>query len=111
MPKAGFFRKLGLFVAEEFLTQEVCAQLRSDIDRSQFEQGTVLGEDDRAEGVVDETVRVVSRAHVTGESRRNLRNRLKTLLPELEMHFGVSLNDFEGPEFLVYGPGSFYTPH
>ena len=21
------------------------------------------------------------------------------------------MNDFEGPEFLVYGPGSFYTPH
>jgi predicted 2-oxoglutarate/Fe(II)-dependent dioxygenase YbiX len=111
MPKAGFFRKLGLFVAEEFLDPEVCAELRSDIDRSQFERGTVLGDDDQAGGVVNETVRVVSRAHVTSAIRRVVQSRLKALSSELETHFAVSLRDFEGPEFLVYGPGSFYTPH
>jgi len=111
MPKAGFFRKLGLFVAEEFLVPEACIELRSDINRSQFERATVLGEDEQAGGVVDETVRVVSRARIPGTMRQGLQSRLKALLPELEKHFGVSLNDFEGPEFLVYGPGSFYTPH
>jgi predicted 2-oxoglutarate/Fe(II)-dependent dioxygenase YbiX len=111
MPKAGFFRKLGLFVAEEFLEAQACIELRSDIAASQVVKGTVLGDDDQAGGVVDETVRVVSRAHVTAAIRRSLKSRLKALSPELEKHFGVSLNDFEGLEFLVYGPGSFYTPH
>lgn len=111
MPKAGFFGKLGLFVAEEFLDAEACVELRSDINCSQFEPGTVLGEDEHAGGVVDETVRAVRRARGMPAIRRNVGSRLKALLPELENHFRVSLSEFEGPEFLVYGPGSFYTPH
>jgi predicted 2-oxoglutarate/Fe(II)-dependent dioxygenase YbiX len=110
MPKAGFFRKLGLFAVEAFLEAETCIELRSSCASSRFESGSVIGDDD-AEGVVDKSVRLVSRAVVSPEIRRAMKRRLMTLLPELEKHFALSLNGLEGPEFLVYDPGCFYTPH
>jgi SM-20-related protein len=110
MPKAGFFRKLGLVAVEAFLEAETCSDLRSSCASSRFERGSVIGDDD-AQGVVDECVRLVSRAVVSPEILRAMKRRLTTLLPELEKHFAVSLNGLEGPEFLVYDPGCFYTPH
>ena len=76
--------------AGEFLEAEACVELRSDIAASQFEKGTVLGDDEQ--GAREGYWR--SRA-MWGAPR-------KALLPELENHFRVSLSDFEGPEFPVH---------
>jgi SM-20-related protein len=110
MRSANFFRALGVFVAENFLTSELCSDLRSEMDVSAFEKATVIK--DGQEGILDEDSRRVLAIRVSDQTRQSVRERLRAIKPSLEEHFGLSLSrKCHGPDFLIYHPGGFYRPH
>lgn len=63
------------------------------------------------EDVLAETVRKVSSVDVERSLEAQTRDRLLAVMPALQSHFKVSLDECQGPEFLKYGVGSFYLPH
>jgi predicted 2-oxoglutarate/Fe(II)-dependent dioxygenase YbiX len=72
--------------------------------------GTIVG-DTHEGGVLDESIRRVSCARVTKSTRLLVKSRLGALKPELERHFQVRLTGYDGPQFLIYGPQTFYKWH
>jgi SM-20-related protein len=111
MPSQEFFKRLGLFVAGDFLDAEQCAHLCSEVLASPTTQGRVGGDNSKKDGWVDESRRRVLCAEVSKSTKLLLRSRLVQLKPSLEKHFQVSLNACDGPHFLRYSPGNFYSPH
>ncbi len=110
MRSAKFFRSLGLFVAEDFVSADFCANLRSDMDASVFRKATVIK--DGIEGVLDEESRKVVSVQMPEETWRSVRERLRSIKPSLEEHFRVALSrKCQGPDFLIYSPGGFYRAH
>jgi SM-20-related protein len=109
MPNANFFRSLGLFAQENFLEPEFCAQLRKQMAEGKSEAATIFEE--KKEDVLAENVRKVSSVDVERSLEDQTRDRLLAVMPDLQNHFKVSLDECQGPEFLKYGVGSFYLPH
>jgi predicted 2-oxoglutarate/Fe(II)-dependent dioxygenase YbiX len=108
MPKADFFARHGLFVAERFLAEDrcasICAELRSaSLAASKVERCGAF--------VVDEQVRRTSLAAVSAETASEVGDRLEGIRQDLERHFQVRLTACEPPTFAVYRPGDFFLPH
>lgn len=108
MLRADFFRRLGVFVAEDFLDAAACARLRQEMDSGIGGLASVWRD---GEGVVDETVRSVRYAHVASCSQAAIQERLLGIRPALEEHFQVELERCQTLQFLVYREGAFYDPH
>lgn len=111
MPRPEFFNRLGLFVVDNFLDAEYCAQLCSEVLASPATPGRVGGNNSRKGGWVDESRRSVLCADVPKATELLFESRLVRVKPDLEEHFQVSLADCDGPHFFRYGPGNFYSPH
>ena len=110
MPSADFFRSLGLFVAEDFLSADSCLALRSEMDASASKKATIYR--GVQEGILDESSRRALAARVSEATWRLVGDQLRAIKPRFEEHFGVSLSpNFHGPVFLIYPPGGFYRPH
>lgn len=109
VPSITFFDRLGLFVRPAFLDPDACARLRADLGQAVWNKATVA-RDGQLE-CLDENVRRVRCVDVTEEMWRGIRRELLALKPDLEQHFGAILAGCQGPDFLVYEPGAFYTPH
>ena len=60
---------------------------------------------------LDEDIRKVQSSLLPIEIREPLKTRLRGLLPELQKFFQMQLDDCESPQFLIYNPGDFFTPH
>ncbi len=110
MPSASFFRNLGLFVDETFFDSAMCEYLCGQISKASVEKGTITGSGE-PEGVVDETRRKVLSANVDKETDSLVKEKLLQIKPSLEDHFGVSVSECQGPNFLRYNPGAFYNVH
>ena|ERR1051326_94391 len=109
MPGPEFFRNLGLFVLDGFLHHGLCTRLCTEMSMAPSKPGAIfLGS---GEGRVDESIRRVLRAKVRGTNERQVEERLELLRPRLEEYFRISLPASEPPEFLVYMPGGFFSPH
>lgn len=110
MRSASFFRGLGVFVAEVFVSGDRCSILRAEMDASASEKATVIK--DGQEGFLDEESRKVLSIRVSEGTWRSVRARLREIRPDLETHFRISLSrKCHGPDFLIYRPGGFYRPH
>jgi predicted 2-oxoglutarate/Fe(II)-dependent dioxygenase YbiX len=75
------------------------------------EVGRIIGDGSEEAGMVDESVRRVSYAVIPKQTRRLVKSHLEELKPKLEEHFQVPLTGYQGPQFLVYGPETFYKAH
>lgn len=111
MPRPEFFKRLGLFVVDNFLHADYCVQLCSQVLASPTTPGRVGGDNSRKSGWVDESRRSVLCADVPKAVESLLESRLAEIKPDLEEHFQVCLAECDGPHFLRYGPGNFYSPH
>lgn len=60
---------------------------------------------------IDMAVRNVGQVKVSDSNRLMIKDRLSEVKPDLEAYFNVTLNGYETAEYLIYRPGSFYTPH
>jgi predicted 2-oxoglutarate/Fe(II)-dependent dioxygenase YbiX len=111
MPRASFFRDLGLFVAPGFLAPALCDELRAQLSQVRAQATTIAGEQASGGGVVDEAVRKAARVCLEGPAKVNLKQRFMDLMPALQDHFKTPLSGCQGPEFLRYDPGAFYLAH
>ena len=100
-------RRLGLFIVDQFLPTELCAQIMTDVRAQAPRQATIGG----SARVVEETVRRTSEFRVGHEAKSAVTRALEDLKPDLERSFGVTLEGFEKPALLGYGGGDFFTPH
>jgi SM-20-related protein len=113
MPSLQFFQKLGFFALGDFLDVKSCAEICSEMRRASQAAGEIIGAlwAYAGEGVVNEDVRRVSLAAVKGPAASLVRSSIDDLRPRLEEHFGTTLVDRQGPQFLRYRPGAFYRAH
>jgi predicted 2-oxoglutarate/Fe(II)-dependent dioxygenase YbiX len=109
MPTANFFRKLGFYVDEGFLSRDLCGQLRTHMRAGVPSAGTVGT--DGAEFVVDREVRRVTQLKLNDTSTALIKTRLIDIKAVLERHFHLTLADCQTPQFLHYIRGDFYQPH
>lgn len=108
MPDIQLFSSLGLLVVPVFLDFNQCADIKNEMLRAIKSPATVgAGDEDR----VDRAIRNVDYVKMQGEVRQEINQKLTDLIPRIKDHFSVSLSGFEKPQYLVYGVGSFYTPH
>jgi SM-20-related protein len=109
MPGPEFFQQAGFFVVKDFLDEGTAADLRRAMRDAPTEKGYVVKEGglDR----LDETIRRVGASVLPKEIRAPLKARFRGLVPELQEFFQVQLADCESPQYLIYGPGDFFSPH
>ena len=109
MPTAEFFTRLGLFVRNNFLEQELCTRCCREIDGAAQAKAIIAGPDET--GVFDETLRKVKSAAVPDATVSLVEARLLALIPTLERHFNVTLTGCQALDFLTYQEGDFYQVH
>lgn len=109
MPSASFFRNAGLFVIPDFLEPKYLAGLCASMAAAPTEK-TEVSNSDGSTGV-DESVRKVESSLIPGVTCGDLKEKLVGLIPRLQDHFGVNLGGCEPPDFLIYKPADFFTPH
>lgn len=113
MPGSAFFRKLGFFLANDFLDPMRCAEICSEMRAAPHDKGTIVSNSPEQEGsdLVDESIRKVLQSDIARPSKLFVRARLDELRPKLEEHFKITLTGRDGPQFLRYWPGAFYVVH
>ncbi len=110
MPGINFFRKLGLYGIQEFISERRCQEIIDMIAAAPKRQGVMVGGGGGYR--LDETRRSVGDAKVPKSESTEIKRSLLDLNPDLERHFGMPLEwGGEGPDFLVYRPGDFFKPH
>ena len=109
MPSAAVFDRLGLFIRPAFLDAEQCAMLSGTMAGARSVKGTVSREDNDTD--LDESVRRVRCVDVGARAWTTVRDRLQTIRADVAASFDCSLDGCDGPDFLAYDVGGFYTPH
>jgi SM-20-related protein len=109
MASAQALASLGLFVRPGFIDFSSCARTQATMEAAAWTKATVSREED--ESRLDEHVRRVWCVDIDRPTWKGVRSRLLEVKPEIEAHFGCALASCDGPDFLIYDPGAFYTPH
>jgi predicted 2-oxoglutarate/Fe(II)-dependent dioxygenase YbiX len=100
--------KFGIFLAEDFLDAEFCAELRRAASGATLNQAAIYTED----GVkIDETVRRTKSAKLSGPVVSRLTAKLLDVKPAIEAYFKLTLSSCQEPHLLVYTEGDFFNPH
>jgi SM-20-related protein len=107
--RADFFERFGFFAHERLLDAGECARLREEMADAVAKAATVAEGETAHE--VDELQRSSKWAQVSEETRARLHERLLSLRPSLEDHFGQELTGCQRPQFLVYREGDFFGAH
>jgi len=109
MPKAGFFKRFGIFVRPGFLPRELCRQIVDEMVRSESVRAPV-GQMD-GEFMIDESIRKASFTYVAPEIAEKAGALFDRLRPELSAHFRIPLDHHQRLQFLHYLTGGLYAPH
>jgi predicted 2-oxoglutarate/Fe(II)-dependent dioxygenase YbiX len=107
VPGAAFFKNLGVFTIEGFLTAEECAHWRKTVRDAPLARARV----GHYESKVKEEVRKTKSSRVSAQARDPLLQRIRELQPNLEKHFGISATYTGESEFLLYGPRDKFEAH
>jgi SM-20-related protein len=102
-------RGLGLFLAPDFFSPDLCEALRHACDAASTEAASIL-----VNGVatVDSSVRHAETSEILDRDlSARAGNRLGSILPTAAKHYGVKLTDYEAPQIVRYRAGRFYRPH
>jgi predicted 2-oxoglutarate/Fe(II)-dependent dioxygenase YbiX len=84
-------------------------RIRREMHPAMGEPATVLGLTPQQR--VTSTARKATRIAVSEAARSTVMGLLESLQPRIEAHFGRSLDGFEEPLFLRYGPGDYFVAH
>jgi len=110
MPGLEFFRRLGIYIVPEFLTEPACRELIDIIAAAPKRRGKTIGGGGTSR--LDESRRSVGDAKVSEAATAELKHSLLDLKPDLEKHFRIPLEwGGEGPDYLAYRAGDFFKPH
>jgi SM-20-related protein len=93
----------------DFLDQSTCDRIVAEMKTAQGLAATVYGQS--AKGSVNESVRKTLRVRPTNEIVELVTDRLSACKADVEIHFGVRLNECEEPQFLRYREGDFFVAH
>ncbi len=83
--------------------------IRQEMGAARGEPATVLGS--TPQDRVASSARKASRIAVSETAHAAVAALLERLQRRIEAHFGRSLNGFEEPQFLRYGPGDYFVAH
>ena len=98
-----------LFLLRNFLDEESCASLKSELAVAPTTQAPVYIEG--TEGTIHEKIRKTTSLHPANETFWQVHERLLRQKSALEAHFSMSLTDCERPQFLRYEKGDFFVRH
>ncbi len=84
-------------------------RIRQEMGAAPGEAATVLGSTPQER--VASSARKASRIAVSETAHATVAALLERLEGRIEAHFGRSLNGFEEPQFLRYGPGDYFVAH
>jgi SM-20-related protein len=104
-----FFERFGFFIRPGLLPGEEAERLRGEMARAAGKAATVAEGESGDE--LDEGQRSSKWAQVSDETRADLHERLLSLKPALEEHFGTEFAGCQKPQFLVYREGDFFGAH
>ena len=108
MSNAIFFKRLGLFVLKDFISAQLCMELKAEMKERANPQATVFAQGSYQ---IDESIRKTKSADVSKITIDLIQQRLLTIKPDVEQHFQLSLGGCEKPQFLVYKEGDFFRLH
>jgi SM-20-related protein len=108
MVNAAFLSRLGLFIIEDFLSHELCQQMR-EIARTTPTSRAMVTEGGKI--VLDEEVRKAYDVDMSLAAKARIYALLLARKEELESHFNVVLTDCQQPAFLAYKMGDFFHRH
>lgn len=97
-----------LYVVRGFFSAATCRELIIDMNRSASGPALTYG---GGKAKVDERVRRVNRVSVSRESIALVAQRLEAERTAMASHFGITLSNFEEPQFLSYRVGDFFVAH
>jgi len=100
-----------VFLRPGFLSDDECVQLRAEMDRAPHLEGGVRETDRPDADSIDRTGRSAFECAVPDQMIDSMAQRICLLAPQLTVHFGHALGEYETPHFVVYAPGDFYRPH
>ena len=100
---------IDLLQIDHVLDAAALEQIRQQMRDADGEAATVLGST-RQERVTS-TARKATRIALRGPAEAAVVGLLERLQPRIEAHFGRSLDGFEQPQFLRYGPGDYFVAH
>jgi SM-20-related protein len=109
MPSPNLFTQLGFFVRRQFLDPECCLRLMAEASDAPGDRGRLVRRG--VDNILDEDTRRTTSALVDKATRIRVKQRFLETVPELEAHFGTTLDDCETPGFLIYEPGAFFAAH
>jgi SM-20-related protein len=97
-----------LYIVRNFLDKETCRKLIAEMRQSSTTPALTYG---KGEAAVDERVRRVIQVSVSPETVASVMRRLEDQRKHVAGHFGISLTNFEPPQFLCYRVGDFFVAH
>ena len=98
-----------LFLLQDFLDAESCAQLKAELAEARTTQAPVYIQG--TEGTIHETVRKTTSLHPARETFDRVHRLLLEHTSALSQHFGETLTECEPPQFLRYEKGDFFVRH
>jgi SM-20-related protein len=107
--RADFFQRFGFFAQEGLLDPDESVRLREEMADAVAKAATVA--EGQTADELDERQRSSKWAQVSDETRARLQERLLSLKPRLEEHFGQRLSGCQKAQFLVYREGDFFGAH
>lgn len=108
MSGLALFRALRFLAIENFFDAADCARLRDVMSQSPSESAQVYSS---AAGATDENIRRTRAVIAPAAVRTNVVDRMNAIRDRAAEHFGVALDSVEGPQFLLYRTGDFFTRH
>jgi predicted 2-oxoglutarate/Fe(II)-dependent dioxygenase YbiX len=107
---AEFFVRFGIYAEREFLSPEVCASLRGEMQAATGAPATVADEEG-GDDAVDETYRRTKQAKVSPATAARIEGELLKAIRRLAKHFERALVGVQQPQFLLYREGDFFRAH
>jgi len=108
MKNSDFYSSLGLFVKKNFLDDELCEKIRSEMSSSGGNPAQFIRKD---KNLLDEKVRRTMEKQVSKDTKVLISDKLSGVKDELEAYFDMTLLHSQGPKFLYYEEGDFFQRH
>ena len=106
-----FFDQFGVWIVPNFLPQEKVNELRSLLREARKVKSEIGIEGSKHKGLLDEQIRKSRNLVAPPEAENYMQTQMLHLKPSCERKFSIPLSHYEGPQFLIYGPGDFFKLH
>lgn len=109
MSNTAFFSHIGLFVIEDFLSEEQCDQIRGEANASRLVSAKIVDSTDTVN--IQDSYRKTKTAQISKSRLLNIYEQILLLKPAIEDHFNIELEGCEVPQVLVYHTGDYFKVH